>query len=94
MALERSWLSVVEVAKESRRRFSGRADAMVRYVLGDGHDEGAEAQDYEKFRCLSFFLSIWRAINHVSAISYIAPRGFLPNPAMMIRIEKMKRCSR
>ena len=35
MALERSWLSVVEVAKERRRRFSGRADAMVRYGLGD-----------------------------------------------------------
>lgn len=33
MAVERSWLRVVEVANESRRRFSGRADVMVRFVL-------------------------------------------------------------
>lgn len=36
MALERSWLRVLEVAKESRRRLSGRADVMVRLMLVKG----------------------------------------------------------
>lgn len=47
MALERSWLNVVEVARESRRRFSGRADVMVRLFLVEGHNEGADVQKNE-----------------------------------------------
>lgn len=47
MALERSWLRVLEVAKDRRRRFSGREDAMVGLVLGEGQEEGADVQENE-----------------------------------------------
>ena len=43
MAFERSWLSVVEVARESRRRFSGRKEVMMRVDVGDGHEKEADA---------------------------------------------------
>lgn len=56
MAFERSWLSVVEVARESRRRFSGRKDVMVMVDGDDGHEKGADAS--EQGVCLKAFRDI------------------------------------
>lgn len=76
MALERSWLNVVEVARESRRRFSGRADVMVRLFLVEGHNEGADVQKNEGSG-VRLNTASYLSHNHVSTHRSCPGWGFL-----------------
>lgn len=93
MALERSWLSVVDVARESLRRLSGSAEVMVRFVKVAGTMRGLMRRTvrvwicvwgpWAFFFCFSFNTASYRSCQQPSVIS---PTGFLPCKGVIIGI--------